>query len=392
MSELTQLPKLPAYSSAGFVNREDEINLVRQRLEELLDRHVVEKRTFIFTGQHGIGKSWFLLHLYHQLQSLHEVKVQHVDLAHYARNLTPQAALLEIVAKISKDLLAETTFPNTAPDAAASFLLTAIREQILQKNILVVLIDTVYESPRQLLAILEDYLLGPLAIESKVLMVLAGRGREYPWSTPELRLQAEFRTLELFGAGTTAQQLQRHTTSAFRRAQAIYDISRGNPKTTLLLAANEDPTAVLDQVIDEMLPPALVSERQLMRQHLEAIAVVRGFDYGHLPHLLSAYYHDENLKRLPRRDVRLILDRLLEPGLIYWNTHKLAYTLHEAMRNLIYRYLRHAQFALWQQLHFTCVDIYQSWVDVNPTNVAQWQKELDYHLNELADRNNLDSL
>ena len=63
MSELPQLPKLPDYSATGFVNREAEINLVCQRLEELLNRQLVEKRTFIFTGQHGIGKSWFLLQL-----------------------------------------------------------------------------------------------------------------------------------------------------------------------------------------------------------------------------------------------------------------------------------------------------------------------------------------
>ena len=390
MSELPQLPKLPDYSATGFVNREAEINLVCQRLEELLNRQLVEKRTFIFTGQHGIGKSWFLLQLRHQLQSLNGVKVQHVDLSLYARQLTPQAVLLEIIAKLSKELLAMMTIPHTVPDAAAAFLLNAIREQILQKNILVVLIDTVYESPRQLLAILEDYLLGPLAIESKVLLVLAGRGREYPWSTPELRLQAEFRTLELFGEGTTAQQLQRHTTAAFSRAKAIYEISRGNPKTTLLLAANEDVTGVLDQVINEMLPPAITEERQLMREHLEALAVVRGFDYGHLPHLLSVYYNDPRRKSLPRRELRLILDRLLEPGLIYWNTEKLAYTLHEAMRKLVDRYLHQAKFELWQQLHLACVALYQGWVDANPTNVAQWQQELDYHLNALADQNQLD--
>ena len=98
MSELPQLPKLPDYSATGCVNREAEINLVCQRLEELLNRQLVEKRTFIFTGQHGIGKSWFLLQLRHQLQSLNGVKVQHVDLSLYARQLTPQAVLLEIIA------------------------------------------------------------------------------------------------------------------------------------------------------------------------------------------------------------------------------------------------------------------------------------------------------
>jgi len=374
---------LPEYSSTGFVNREEEIALVRQRLEELLNRQRVEKRTFIFTGQHGIGKSWFLLHLRDLLQTQNGVKVQHLNLGAYPITLAPQTVLLQIIAKISHELLANTAIPYTTPDTAAAYLLTSIREKILRDHVLVILLDTVYESPRPLLTILEDYLLGPLAIENNVLMILAGRGREYPWSTPELRLQAEFHTLPLFSDGSTAAQLQRHNHAAFSRAHEIHAVSLGNPKTTLLLAENDNTVAVLDLVINEMLPREH-PERALIRQHLEALAIVRGFDYSQIPHLFSVYYDQPAQKTLPRRELRVILDRLLEPGLVYWNTTKLAYTLHEAMRNLICRYLRQAKPALWCKLHASCIDLYQEWVGAKTTHSSPWQEELAYHRHELA--------
>lgn len=373
---------LPQYSAHGFVNREHELDLVHQRLEALLNRQRVEKRTFIFTGQHGIGKSWFLLHLRDLLQRQNGVKVQHLNLGTYPATLAPQAVLLQIIAKISDELLSDLTIPYTTPDTAAAYLLTAIRERILRDYVLVILLDTVYESPRPLLAILEDYLLGPLAIENNVLMILAGRGREYPWSTPELRLQAEFHTLPLFSDKSTAAQLQRHTHAAYSRAHEIHAVSLGNPKTTLLLAENEDTIAVLDQVIWEMLPNDH-PELQLIRAHLEALTVVRGFDYSQIPHLFSVYYDQPALKSLPRRELRVILDRLLGPGLIYWNTTKLAYTLHEGMRSLIDRYLRQAKPALWGRLHASCIDLYQEWVGAQSTHSSQWQEELAYHRHEL---------
>lgn len=376
---------LPEYSTHGFVNRERELALVRQRLEALLNRQRVEKRTFIFTGQHGIGKSWFLLHLRDLLQRENGVKVQHLNLGAYPATLAPQAVLLQIIAKMSDELLADLAIPYTTPDTAAAYLLTSIREKILRDEVLVILLDTVYESPRPLLAILEAYLLGPLAIENNVLMILAGRGREYPWSTPELRLQAEFHTLPLFSDTSTAAQLQRHNHAAYSRAREIHAVSLGNPKTTLLLAENEDTIAVLDQVIGEMLPSDH-PERQLIREHVEALAIVRGFDYSQMPYLLSVYYDQPALQSLPRRELRVILDRLLEPGLVYWNTTRLAYTFHEAMRNLIDRYLHQAKPVLWGKLHASCIDLYQGWVGAKSTHSSQWQEELTYHRHELERR------
>jgi len=375
------MPLLPAYSATGFIDRVREVTLVRNRLELLLERRIVEKRTFIFTGQHGIGKTWFLLHLHHELRCIRDVRVFYLDLAPYLKNLPPQVALLQICTVISHELLAGISNPHTGLDAATDFVIHEIKKSLKTEQVLVILLDTVFEAPGDLLGTLENYLLARLAIEHNVLMVLAGRGREYPWKTPELRLHAEFHKLELFTKAATEQQLLKYVPNSFNRASEIYQISRGNPKTTLLLATNEDSVAVLDRVIEEMLPPVDQAERTLMREHLEALAIPRGFDQGHLPYLLNAYYSLQ--KTYPRRELRFILDRLLEPGLIYWNTEQLTYTLHEAMRNLLLHYLRREKPALWRKLHECCIALYQSWVDARSSGGQQWQKELEYHQFEL---------
>ena len=381
---------LPVYSAPGFINREKEIALVRNRLEALLERRTVEQRTFIFTGQHGIGKSWFLLHLHHELARIRDVKVLHLDLATYLGDLSPQAALLQICAEISNELLSGGSMPHTGPDAAAGFLVNAIKRSLNPQQVLVILLDTVFEAPGDLLGTLENYLLAPLAIERNVLMVLAGRGREYPWKTPELRLHAEFHKLELFDEAATAQQLRQYVPNSFSRAGEIFHISRGNPKTTLLLAVNGNSIAVLNQVIEEMLPLVAQDERILMHEYLEALSIPRGFDQGHLPHLLNVYYATQTV--YPRRDLRLILDRLLEPGLIYWNTELLTYTLHEAMRNLLLHYLYRAKPELWHKLHECCIALYQCWVVARSPGWQQWQKELEYHQLELNDNRSLSNL
>lgn len=383
---MSTLVQLPPYSRQGFVNRESEVAEVRAKLNQILDGRTVDKRTFIFTGQHGIGKSWFLLRLRQEFAALAGVTVWHLDLAEYMAVASPTSAIVKICHALGAQLHTPIRSSSVGLEDAAHTLIGAIKQQILQNQVLVLLLDTVYESPETLLAALESYLLAPLAIERNVLLVMAGRGREYAWTAPELRLRAEFRTLQAFNKAYVAEQLQLHMPARAAGVDEIYQISLGNPKTTLLVAASADPVQALNQIIDDLLPSVAAEERRLMRQHLEALAVPRRFDNSHVPRLLSAYYNDPDLQ-LTRLQIRGVFDRLLDPGLIYWNNAQLAYTLHEAMRNLLLKYLVDANRESWQRLHQACVALYESWVQDKPRNWEQWQDELEYHQQALERSN-----
>jgi hypothetical protein len=376
--------ELPEFSPDGFINRHQEIAEVRAVLMRLLQGELVDKRTFIYTGQHGIGKTWFLLRLREEFSAIKDVTITYVDLNHYLDLTPPVVAITQICSAMGRQLSSELQLPQASLENTVRALIQAIKQRTSSDQVFVLLLDTVYEAPVTLLAALENYLLGPLAIDRNVLLVMAGRGREYAWTAPELRLRAEFKTLNTFDKPHVVEQLTFHAPTQAGNADEIFRMSLGNPKATLLVATNPDPLAALDQIIDDMLPLGDSATRRLIREHLEALAVPRRFDYSHVPRLWSAYYNDSSYQQLSRREIRAIFDRLLHPGLIYWNDKQLAYTLHTTMRHLLLQSLRGHRTDLRHRLQTSCIELYQGWVQDKPRNWEQWQAELEHHVQELS--------
>jgi hypothetical protein len=370
------------YVNNLFVNRVDEIDFVRRKLEQVLEGQILEKRTTIFTGEHGMGKSWLLHHLRENLASP-QVVTHYFNLENYFKQPDLGQAAQQLCAELWQALFKTTMPACSSLEQATRVLITAVKEQILPQQALVFLIDTVYEAPRAFLSDLDDYVLSAFAIEPKVLLVLAGRGREYSFRAPELRLRADFITLLPFNQTITQEQLQRQLPGKAKETAHVYAITFGNPKANGLLAASDNSPAALSLLIDEMLVPIELGNRSLIRTYLEAFAIPQRFDYSHVPHLLCAYHDDSTYKKLARREVRDIFDLLLDPGLIFWNTTRLAYTVHDSTRNILLQYLKAAQLDRCRRLHLACVDLYQVWVASGLRNAEQWQAELEYHKNVL---------
>ena len=375
--------ELPNFSRTGFVNREDELNRVRACLRDLRDDVLVEKRTFIFTGQHGIGKSWLLQQLHGELQELSAVQAYLLDLADYW-HLSPTDAVQQICRDLHAAIFLGTASDDRGLQETAHQLIQQVKTEIVPEEILVLLLDTVYETPTALLEALEENLLGSLAIEQRVLLVMAGRGREYAWQTVELRLRAIFLNLKPFPVEYTHSQLVHFLPTAVDRAAEIHAISLGNPKASLLFAQHRDRVDALNHVIDDMLFPIRDDEREDIREQLQALAVPRRFDYNLMPHLLNVYFQRNSDYFYPRRKLRTILDSLLNPNLVYWNKEIGAYTLHASMRHLLLLYLQEAKPVRYKALHEACVGLYEEWVEGKPRNWELWQTELEYHQTELA--------
>lgn len=380
---MSNLIELPNFSRTGFVNREDELKQVHSCLQDLRNDLLVEKRTFIFTGQHGIGKSWLLKRLHGEFQELEAVQSYLLDLTDYW-HLSPTDAVQRICQNLSAAISANTVSHNRGLQETAHQLIQKVKTEIVPEEIFILLLDTVYEAPTVLLAALEEILLGPLAIEQRVLLVMAGRGREYAWQTPELRLRAEFLKLNPFPVEHTHRQLVHFWPTAVDRAAEIHAISLGNPKASLLFAQHRDRVDALNHVIYDMLFPIRDEERVEIRERLQAFAVPRRFDYNHMPHLLNVYFQHSADHFYPRRQLRSILDSLLNPNLVYWNKEIGAYTLHASMRHLLLLYLCEAHPERYRALHEACILLYQEWVEGKPRNWELWQSELEYHQAELA--------
>jgi hypothetical protein len=374
---------LPSYAQTQFVNRHIEIEHVHTQIRKLLDGELIERRTTIFTGEHGMGKSWLLLHLYELHRRLVGLRTIHFDLAFFATRSSAQEILEAICQHLFCELLGQNSPSAMPPESQARHLIYELKRQMLNQYPLVLFIDSVYESTPTVLALLEDNLLAALAVQPNVLLVMAGRGQAYPWREPELRLRADFFTLDPFTLTHTQEQLQCQLATSTAMAQATFDLSLGNPKANWWLAANANQTATLSQVIDEMLLPVPLATRSSMRTYLEALSIPNMFDETTLPILLAAYHGERQPRFISRTEIRQIWEWLLRPGLIFWNSDQGGYTLHPSTRNLILQYLCAVDRERWQRLQQAMIDLYEGWLGVYPQNSSYWQKEAQYHRKQI---------
>ncbi len=366
----------PAYAAEKFVNRKDEINLVLEKARALAAGRVVDQRVVVFTNGRGTGKTWLLHHLETRLASISDLLVYRFRLSEYPPE--PLLAITDILTDLQRVIGGREQLGETLMDMSRNLLLD-LRSR-LERRALVLLVDEVHESDWQLLAALEDYLLGPLAVEPRALIVMAGRGRPYPWRTPELRLKAEFVDLKPFpDVSFTTEQLKHQREEAVARAAQIHDLSDGNPLANYLLAVHKDPAAALDQVIEGMLEPVPTERRRWVRDYLEALCVLRSFDEERIPAMLAAYYHDDSYRGMSYIQARQVREELDRWAFARWNGEAGGYILDEPTRKLVERYLQTAQPDRWRQLHDTAHQLYEEWGREYPGSRSRWQPEAQYH-------------
>jgi len=381
MSAVQLLP----YSPRLFVNREQELQILEERVQALKegrDGHGV----LILSGERGIGKTWLRSHFEHQL-SQERIPVVRLDLKEYAGK-DPAWAVADILQRVS----IETGGPRERLGAdLAEMSRTVFRhlQKFLQQQPLVVIVDHVYESDWALLPLLEDYLLGPLAAERRVLLLLTGRGRLYPWKNPELSTLAVplgKPELEPFDPLFTKDQLKRQAPSQAHRADEIYELTGGNPLANYLVAAYS-----LDQAVEGLLEPVPEERRRTVREYLEALCVLRAFDEERIPDMLATYYDNDSYRQWTYARSRRVREELIRWGLARWDAEQRGYVMDRIVRQLIERYLQTQKPELWRRLHQTAYQLYQQWANNYPATRERWLEEAEYHRQRLQEYGSLPS-
>ncbi len=374
--------KLPDYSPDKFVDRDTEIELVMERARKLAEGEASDRRTIIFTGERGTGKSWLLAHLEEEINALPGMQTFSFSLGRYA-DWEPVLAVADILKSLDNQLEEGGEALGATLAEMSRNLMEEVR-QTLDQEALALLVDHVYESDWKLLAALEDYLLGPLAVEPRVLVVMAGRGRAYPWKTPELRLKAQPKNLEPFSKEEyTTEQLKRQQNKAADRAKEIHKLSGGNPLANYFLATKDDPADALDQVVEGMLETVPDRERRKVRDYLEALCVLRAFDEERIPTMLAAYYGDESYKDWSYARARQVREELVKWAFAHWDADKGGYVLDELTRKLLERYLKTAKHEIWERLQKAASDLYEEWAEEYTRTRDRWQNEESYHSQRL---------
>ena len=370
--------KPPDYSPDKFVDREEETDKVMKKVNALVQKSALDKRTIVFTGERGTGKSWLLAHLRDKMKEQDGIAAFLLNLADYVTE-DPLLAVMEVLKKFGSDVLGRQPVTGVTLAEMSRALMPEVR-RTLETRSLAILVDSAYEADWKMLTVLEDYFLGPLAAEPNVLVVMTGRGRPYPWKTPELRLKAEFEDLKPFEKPeTTIEQLQRQKPKAVPKAKEIHQLSGGNPLANILLASYENPAQALDQVVEGLLGTVPTDQRPIVRKYLEALCVLRAFDEERIPAMLAAYYGDRTYRTQPFARNRRVREAIVRWAFARWDEAQGGYVIDEVIRTLIEHYLKEAIPQKWQALHCAAYRLYEKWAADYPQSRERWQQEADYH-------------
>jgi Ni2+-binding GTPase involved in maturation of urease and hydrogenase len=377
MNQTNGLPQRLPFDHDKFVDRADEVKLVLEKAQRLAAASYLDKRTVIFHGARGSGKSWLLQEIAHQLQqNSTRALVVYIDLMSLS-TLPVDEAVQQVLSQIDDGVTVGTGFSSlsTASDLASQANALVNNAQRLNK-VLVLLIDHVYESTKDLLAKLEDHCLSPLAVEPNILIILAGRGREYIWKGPELRLKLEEHELSPFDSVLTLEQLRKQAPQAAKYAEEIYELSAGVPWSNYLLRALPASKTDALQHTKELL---LGSETQVLaRPYLEALSVLRAFDENCMP-VMFAVYFEQPATNWTYADCREIRSQLIEMRLARWDRSKGEFTLDRAIQQIVEKALFENDSAMWVTLHCAAYRLYRDRASRYMRTSAQWQDEADYH-------------
>lgn len=365
------------YAPDLFVNREEEVRLILDQARGLAAGARPASPAITFTGERGMGKSWLLRHLQHRLrQELPALAVVHLDL----RRLNP-ATVAQALQAFGRQL------PEPAEIAAASLpemsraLIESARRR-LEDRPLVLLLDHVFEWDRELLPQLEDYLLGPLAIEPRTLLVMAGRGREYSWRTPELRSRPL--SLPPFHPEDTARQIERQAPQPRLPAAEVHQLGGGYPLSNYFLATLGLADGV-EASVQEILQAVPAGERAGLRERLEALCVLKSFDEERLKVMLAEYYEDRAYLDWSYAQAKQVREQLVRLGYAQWREEEKGYVLDHAIQTAIAAALRHggppgAQ--KWARLHGEAARLFETWASTYPEAEVQLRQQMEYHLGE----------
>ncbi len=365
---------------------------LRGYAEDLRERGLREKRLVFVSGLMGIGKSWLLQYLVNELEEAGEgYFCLYMDLKDFSEEYEgdPVAAVSEVIdeiaAKVAKWLGKEHGGEKAegAPplDVRAEWLKIDVEELLKKKEpaVLILCIDHIDQVPWELLEILEDRILVPLLSIPRVLIVLAGRRRRYPWRYEDVRKRYELMELGRFAEEDSKKQIQRlrelgieikREWDEIETLGEPYSELRGYPWGNYLLATVEELEEALERA-KEVLLHDLESE---YHQMVEEVSIFDSFDEDRITKVLGI-----NGKR-----ARALIDRLTALGYAWWEGDKYGYVMDPRLRKLLEASLREQDLDRWKELHSRAKKMYAEWFE----NGDFWAQQRDYHAGKLKELEN----
>ena len=381
---MSSLPGRLTHDHDKFVDRVTEKRLVLDLVRRLLLGEPLERRTVIFHGQRGAGKSWLLREIEYQLMtSKADVLPLYLDLADYAEQPF-EVAVRDRIWKVHQ-AVAHTIGPVDvglqATDDLEQLTMWLLADVKQMPGVLVLLLDHVEDADKALLEGLENYLLRPLIHDPRVLLVLAGRGRQYIWKSPILRIRSQECNLHRFEPSETQEQLEKQVPQPTPLAGEIQQLSGGYPWSNYILGINrDDRIAALEQCITVLIGDWLtVPAPPVRRTYLEALCVLRAFSDAMIPLMLTTYFQEPVYPDWNYNQYRRVRQSLVHTTLVGWDEFSGGYAIDEALRRVLEHWLYEKHRDVWTRLHTAARDLFDEWASKYPRTAARWRTEATYH-------------
>jgi hypothetical protein len=370
------------FDPAKFINRKRETQMVETLVSEVAltlrsQGQPRSPRVMVFTGERGLGKTWLLHQIEHIVcqKSNLPVKCCYLNLKEY-QGLDPLVAIRRILNDIARSSL---EMADQMELGAGELSQTVIQKigQVFGDQIFMLLIDHVYESKWELLGALETFVLAPLVVRPNVVLVMAGRGKAFPWAQRELVVPSV--ELAPFNLEDTQRQLDENP----GEAQAVQSISRGVPLANFYLRRGTSADDLLGYIEDilEVIPE---DERPISQDSLIALSILQAFDETRLKEMLAIYQDRPEWAEAPYGRLRQIKETLFRSGFAAWMPTARGNVLQETTRRILEKYLKLKAPRKWGEMHQKAIDIYHDYLQKYPNGTERWNLEIDYHQDQLA--------
>lgn len=398
------LVKLPPYAAHRFVDREEEYGKVVALVNAARQREAKRTRAITFYGERGSGKTWFCLQLCHAIpQDKPDVSVlfislqprrpelEHVKLKNawfwpkQQQDATSEPAIDDILRNSLWKWLAQLLdimWVKNADYGELTYWLERDLGSRQHPSAYVLCLDSAFESETAVLELVEKHLLAPFLNLPNSLIVLTGRGKDYPWKTPHLRLRAENAILHPFPKEYIYSQLIKQLENSQSRvthelADAIWELGGGYPLSNFVLGASPHPEEALERLVEELLSVVVPAEQiPEIRNAVAALCVLQRFRDSEIAIMIG--FDQDGAKadaQLPPEVMRTKRDRLIQQSLMRW--HDDGYELNSSLKIAMRSYLRLREPARFQRLVQRAVDLYHSWAQQLPKAAGYYSRCAD---------------